>query len=102
MVEQRIASLEWEVKWVRVEMKFLVKNLEELTEMNKSVTALIERQNAFSERISKIENREMKEIRDMVRVNSEKLRKLEEWKIALVAWAWVIWAIASFILNKIF
>lgn len=89
----------WEIK---TEIKYLTENLKELKEINKLVVSLMERQNTFSDRVSKLENDELKEVKDMIKANSEKLRKLEDWKLTLVASAWVVGAIASFILNKFF
>lgn len=101
-MDKDILELKREVWEVKTEIKHLVDTVREMKKLNELVVKLMERQNSFSDRIVKLENDEIKELKGMIAMNSEKLRKLEDYKTMLVASATVIWAIVSFVINKIF
>lgn len=93
-MEKELIEIKADISAMKTEIKHLNINIVKLEELLKSVTVIMEKQHTLGERVLKLEeNYEKMRLR---------VRALEDWRLMIVAGAWVVGAIVSFILNKIF
>lgn len=79
---------------IETSLWYIEKNISKMEKAIENVALVIEKQHTLNERVLKLEEENSK--------NKVKIRKLEDWRLGIMAWVWVIWVIVWFILNKIF
>lgn len=118
MNDNAIIELKTEMSAMKTEMTFLNKNFAKMERLMEQVVVIIQEQNNNKEKIKnleilgdnlllKVQDYELNKDRIFsleknIKNLENKIRKLEDWRLTLIASAWVIGAIVSFIINKIF
>ncbi len=76
-MEREIIQIKADMSAIKAEMKFMNNNFHKLEELLKSVTLLIEKQNVANKRILDLERK--------LETMEERMRKIENWKVAVLA-----------------
>ncbi|RKW24049.1 hypothetical protein D8B46_02180 [Candidatus Gracilibacteria bacterium] len=79
---------------IETSLRYIEKNISKMEKAIENVALVIEKQHTLNERVLKLEEENSK--------NKVKIRKLEDWRLGIMAGVGVIGVIVGFILNKIF
>lgn len=84
--------MQWEISSLKTDIKYIKESVNELKDELKNLNKIHTKITLHDEKICRLENLELK--------NSEKIRKVEDWKLKVMVVASFLASAISFLINK--